>query len=81
MFLKWFSYFHPHQQDIPYFPRQVKDEVTTLSRKDIKSLTQTYTGNTFLEAILIATITFAAACFSLAMCSSLAVAFICVIHY
>ena len=59
--------------------RQVKDEVTTLSRKDIKSLTQTYTGNTSLEAILIVTITFAAACFSSAMCSSLAVASICVI--
>ena len=59
--------------------RQVKDEVTTLSRKDIKSLTQTYTGNTSLEAILIVTITFAAACFSSAMCSSLTVASICVI--
>ena len=59
--------------------RQVKDEVTTLSRKDIKSLTQTYTGNTSLDAILIVTITFAAACFSSAMCSSLAVASICVI--
>ena len=89
--------------------RQVKDEVTTLSRKDIKSLTQTYTENTSLVAILLATITFAAAFTlpegysadagaeglpimarkaafqaflisdTLAMCSSLAVAFICII--
>jgi hypothetical protein len=86
-----------------------KDEVTDSSRKDIKTLTQTYTGNTSLVAILIATITFAAAFTlpggystdagneglpimarkiafkaflisdALAMCSSLAVAFICVI--
>ncbi|WVZ64199.1 hypothetical protein U9M48_013760, partial [Paspalum notatum var. saurae] len=41
--------------------KQVKDKVTQSSRKDIKSLTQTYTGNTSLVAILIATITFAAA--------------------
>ena len=40
---------------------QAKDEVTKLSKKDIKPLTQTYTGNTSLVAILIATITFAAA--------------------
>jgi hypothetical protein len=83
--------------------------VTNLSRKDIKSLTQTYTGNTSIVAILIATITFAAAFTlpggyitdagneglpimarkiafkaflisnALAMCSSLAVAFICII--
>ena len=89
--------------------RQVKDEVTTLSRKDIKSLTQTYTENTSLVAILLATITFAAAFTlpegysadagaeglpimarkaafqaflisdTLAMCSSLAVAFVCII--
>ncbi|RLM57921.1 hypothetical protein C2845_PM18G03270 [Panicum miliaceum] len=89
--------------------KQAKDEVTNLSKKDIKSLTQTYTGNTSLVAILIATITFAAAFTlpggystdtgneglpimarkfafqaflisdSLAMCSSLAVAFICII--
>ncbi|PVH33790.1 hypothetical protein PAHAL_8G066200 [Panicum hallii] len=88
---------------------QAKDEVTDLSKKDIKSLTQTYTGNTSLVAILIATITFSAAFTlpggystdtgneglpimarkfafqaflisdSLAMCSSLAVAFICII--
>ncbi|CAN6180346.1 unnamed protein product [Urochloa humidicola] len=89
--------------------RQAKDNVTDLSRKDIKSLTQTYTGNTSLVAILIATITFAAAFTlpggystdpgneglpimsrkfafkaflisdTLAMCSSLAVAFVYVI--
>jgi hypothetical protein len=41
--------------------KHVKDQVTDISRKDIKSLTQTYTGNTSLVAILIATITFAAA--------------------
>jgi hypothetical protein len=44
--------------------KEVKDKVTDLSRKDIKSLTQTYTQNTSLVAILIvliATITFAAA--------------------
>jgi hypothetical protein len=41
--------------------KQAKDEVTDLSKKDIKSLTQTYTGNTSLVAILIATITFSAA--------------------
>ncbi|CAL4981787.1 unnamed protein product [Urochloa decumbens] len=89
---------------------EAKDAVTNLSRKDIKSLTQIYTGNTSLVAILIATITFAAAFtlpggFStdvgsdeglpimagkvafqaflvfdtLAMCSSLVVAFVCVI--
>jgi ankyrin repeat protein len=89
--------------------KQAKDEVTDLSKKDIKSLTQTYTGNTSLVATLMATITFAAAFTlpggystdtgneglpimarkfafqaflisdSLAMCSSLAVAFICII--
>ncbi|WVZ53438.1 hypothetical protein U9M48_004381 [Paspalum notatum var. saurae] len=41
--------------------KQVKKRVTQLSRKDIKSLAQTYTGNTSLVAILIAMITFAAA--------------------
>jgi len=41
--------------------KDAKDEVTNLSRKDIMSLTQTYTGNTSVVAILIATITFAAA--------------------
>jgi len=88
--------------------KQAKDKVTNLIRKDIKSLTETYTGNTSLVVILIATITFAAAFTlpggysadagneglpimarkfafqaflisdTLAMCSSLAVAFICV---
>lgn len=41
--------------------KQIKDRVTSESRKDIKLLTQTYTSNTSLVAILIATITFAAA--------------------
>ena len=41
--------------------KEAKYKVTNLSRKDIKSLTQIYTGNTSLVAILIATITFAAA--------------------
>ncbi|KAJ1264895.1 hypothetical protein BS78_08G036900, partial [Paspalum vaginatum] len=41
--------------------KQTKDRVTEESRKDVKSLTQTYTNNTSLVAILIATITFAAA--------------------
>ncbi|KAF8711355.1 hypothetical protein HU200_029384 [Digitaria exilis] len=89
--------------------KEAKDKVKESQRNDIKSLTQTYTGNTSLVAILIATITFAAAftlpggystdpgneglpilsrkyafqafliCDTLAMCSSLAVAFICVI--
>ncbi|CAN6380937.1 unnamed protein product [Urochloa humidicola] len=89
--------------------KDAKDKVTNLSRKDIKSLTQTYTGNTSLVAILIATITFAAAFTlpggysndagseglpimarkvafqaflisdTLAMCSSLVVAFVCII--
>ncbi|KAE8771526.1 ankyrin repeat-containing protein [Hordeum vulgare] len=88
---------------------QAKREMTDASRKHVKSLTQTYTSNTSLVAILIATITFAAA-FTLpggysndagseglpimskkfafqaflisdvlAMCSSFAVAFICII--
>ncbi|WVZ64179.1 hypothetical protein U9M48_013741, partial [Paspalum notatum var. saurae] len=89
--------------------KEVKNKVTQSSRKDIKSLTQTYTGNTSLVAILIATITFAAAFTlprgystntrneglpimarkfafqaflisdTLAMCSSLVVAFVCII--
>ncbi|KAJ1275170.1 hypothetical protein BS78_05G115600 [Paspalum vaginatum] len=87
----------------------VKDEVTNASRKDIKTLTKKYTSNTSVVAILIATITFAAAFTlpggyssvagneglpimarklafqaflisdTLAMCSSLAVAFVCII--
>ncbi|XP_044345921.1 ankyrin repeat-containing protein ITN1-like [Triticum aestivum] len=86
-----------------------KGWMANASRKEVKSLTQTYTSNTSLVAILIATITFAAA-FTLpggynndagseglpimskkfafqaflisdvlAMCSSFAVAFICII--
>ncbi|KAM0852745.1 hypothetical protein ACQ4PT_051555 [Festuca glaucescens] len=39
---------------------QAKQETTDASRKDAKSLTQMYTSNTSLVAILIATITFAA---------------------
>jgi hypothetical protein len=87
----------------------IKDVITGTSRKDVKSLTHTYTSNTSLVAILIATITFAAAftlpggysseagsqglpimmrklafqafliADTLAMCSSLVVAFICII--
>jgi hypothetical protein len=41
--------------------KQTKDRVTSESRKDIKILTQTYTSNTSLVAILFATITFSAA--------------------
>jgi hypothetical protein len=90
--------------------KDVKSEVTRSTRMDVKSLTKTYTTNTSLVAILITTITFAAAFTlpggysstdpgaeglpimarkaafqaflisdSLAMCSSLAVAFICII--
>ncbi|KAL6660510.1 hypothetical protein ACP70R_001545 [Stipagrostis hirtigluma subsp. patula] len=89
--------------------QQVKEKVTDKSRKDIKSLTETYMSNTSLVAILIATITFAAAFTlpggyssdagneglpimartlafqaflisdTLAMCSSLVVAFVCII--
>ncbi|KAJ3701311.1 hypothetical protein LUZ61_005016 [Rhynchospora tenuis] len=86
-----------------------KNEVTTKSIEEIKSLTQTYISNTSLIAILIATITFAAAFTllggysndsgteglpvmakkvafkaflisdTLALCSSLAVAFVCIL--
>ncbi|CAD6257766.1 unnamed protein product [Miscanthus lutarioriparius] len=89
--------------------KQVKTKVTNFSGKDIKALTQTYTSNTSLVAILMATITFAAAFTlpggystdagneglpimtrklafqaflisdTLAMCSSLLVAFVCII--
>ncbi|WVZ53467.1 hypothetical protein U9M48_004405 [Paspalum notatum var. saurae] len=41
--------------------KEAKDTVTESSRKDIKSLTKIYTGNTSLVATLIATMTFAAA--------------------
>jgi len=46
---------------INIFHEEAKDKLTNLSRKGIKSVTQTYTSNTSLVAILIATITFAAA--------------------
>ncbi|KAF0890366.1 hypothetical protein E2562_002765 [Oryza meyeriana var. granulata] len=89
--------------------KSIKNQVIEKSRKDIRSLTQTYTSNTSLVAILIATITFAAAFTlpggysndagseglpimdrklafqaflisdTLAMCTSLTVAFICII--
>ncbi|KAJ1276884.1 hypothetical protein BS78_05G250600, partial [Paspalum vaginatum] len=98
-----------YASSIRTFYGYVKDKVTRSSRMDIKSLTQTYRSNTSLVAILIATITFAAALTlpggystdagneghpimarkfafqaflisdTLAMCSSLAVAFICII--
>jgi hypothetical protein len=40
---------------------EAKEKVTNKSRKDVKALTERYTSNTSLVAILIATITFAAA--------------------
>ena len=97
------------ETDIYNLHVEVRKKVIKASRKDAKSLIETYTGNTSLGAILIATITFAAAFTlpggyssevgseglpimvrklafqaflifdTLAMCSSLAVAFICVI--
>ncbi|KAJ1277012.1 hypothetical protein BS78_05G261600 [Paspalum vaginatum] len=97
------------ETDIYNLHEEIKNNVTAESRKAVKSLTETYTGNTSLVAILIATITFAAAFTlpggysssaeseglpimvrkvefqaflifdTLGMCSSLAVAFICVI--
>ncbi|KAJ4765353.1 ankyrin repeat family protein [Rhynchospora pubera] len=89
--------------------RAAKENITAKSIEEIKSLTQTYISNTSLIAILIATITFAAAFTlpggysndsgseglpimakkvafktflisdTLAMCSSLAVAFMCIL--
>jgi hypothetical protein len=89
--------------------KAVKRKVTNASRENVRSLTQIYTSNTSLVAILMATITFAAAFTlpggysddtgseglpimarkiafqaflifdTLAMCSSFAVAFICII--
>jgi len=50
-----------HAGSIYNLRKEAKAKVTNLSRQGIKSLTQTYTGNTSLVAILIATITFAAA--------------------
>ncbi|XP_066379172.1 ankyrin repeat-containing protein NPR4-like [Miscanthus floridulus] len=97
------------ETDIYNLQEEIRNKVIDASRKDAKSLIETYTGNTSLVAILIATITFAAAFTlpggyssdagseglpimarklafqaflifdTLAMCSSLAVAFICVI--
>ncbi|WVZ49302.1 hypothetical protein U9M48_000671, partial [Paspalum notatum var. saurae] len=97
------------ETDIYNLHEEIKNKVINASREAIKSLTETYTGNTSLVAILIATITFAAAFTltggysssaeseglpimarkvafqaflifdTLGMCSSLAVAFICVI--
>ncbi|KAJ1277010.1 hypothetical protein BS78_05G261400 [Paspalum vaginatum] len=97
------------ETDIYNLHEEIKNNVINESRKAVKSLTETYTGNTSLVAILIATITFAAAFTlpggysssaeseglpimarnvafqaflifdTLGMCSSLAVAFICVI--
>ncbi|KAG8089681.1 hypothetical protein GUJ93_ZPchr0011g28421 [Zizania palustris] len=100
----------PHNATCIYnLHKQAKQELIDSARKDAKSLTQTYTSNTSLVAILVATITFAAAftlpggysndvgneglpvmakkiafrsfliADTLAMCSSLAVAFICII--
>ncbi|WVZ49490.1 hypothetical protein U9M48_000848 [Paspalum notatum var. saurae] len=97
------------ETDIYNLHEEIKNKVIAASREAVKSLTETYTGNTSLVAILIATITFAAAFTlpggysssaeseglpimakkvafqaflifdTLGMCSSLAVAFICVI--
>lgn len=94
--------------DIHNLHEQIKNDVDSASRKDVKSLSETYTGNTSLVAILIATVTFAAAFTlpggysssagseglaimarklafqaflifdALAMCCSLAVAFLCI---
>ncbi|WVZ49286.1 hypothetical protein U9M48_000655 [Paspalum notatum var. saurae] len=96
------------ETDIYNLHAEIKNKVIAASREAVKSLTETYTGNTSLVAILIATITFAAAFTlpggysssaeseglpimarkvafqaflifdTLGMCSSLAVAFICV---
>ncbi|KAJ1277013.1 hypothetical protein BS78_05G261600 [Paspalum vaginatum] len=49
------------ETDIYNLHEEIKNNVTAESRKAVKSLTETYTGNTSLVAILIATITFAAA--------------------
>ncbi|KAJ4818589.1 ankyrin repeat family protein [Rhynchospora pubera] len=97
-------------QATAFYLRQVaRKKITVKSMQEIKSLTATYTNNTSLVAILIATITFAAAFTlpggysndkgteglpimrkkpafkaflisdTLAMCSSLAVAFLCIL--
>ena len=97
------------ETDIYNLHEEIKNKITDESRKSVKYLTETYTGNTSLVAILIAMITFAAAFTlpggysssadgeglpimarkvafqaflifdTLGMCSSLAVAFICVV--
>ncbi|WVZ49506.1 hypothetical protein U9M48_000860, partial [Paspalum notatum var. saurae] len=97
------------ENDIYNLHEEIKNKIIAASREAVKSLTETCTGNTSLVAILIATITFAAAFTlpgeysssaeseglpimarkvafqaflifdTLGMCSSLAVAFICVI--
>ncbi|BAT13450.1 Os11g0251400, partial [Oryza sativa Japonica Group] len=99
----------PNAKSVYNLHEEAKEKLINASRKDARSLTQTYTSNTSLVAILIATITFAAAFTlpggyssdagsqglpimarnvafkaflisdTLAMCASLAVAFICII--
>lgn len=49
------------ETDIYNLHEDIKNRVIDASRNDVKSLTKTYMGNTSLVAILIATITFAAA--------------------
>ncbi|KAJ4752279.1 Ankyrin repeat-containing protein [Rhynchospora pubera] len=96
-------------QAAPFYREVAMKKVTVKSKEEIKSLTETYTKNTSLVAIFIATITFAAAFTlpggysndsgseglpimarktalkaflisdTLAMCSSLAVAFLCIL--
>ncbi|KAJ4807907.1 Ankyrin repeat-containing protein [Rhynchospora pubera] len=96
-------------QAAPFYREVAMKKVTVKSKEEIKSLTDTYTKNTSLVAIFIATITFAAAFTlpggysnnsgteglpimarktalkvflisdTLAMCSSLAVAFLCIL--
>ncbi|KAF3328501.1 ankyrin repeat-containing protein [Carex littledalei] len=93
-----------HQATKFYLRQVAKNDIRVKSMQEIKSLTGTYTKTTSLVAILIATITFAAAFAlpggtdkglpvmarklafkaflisdTLAMCSSLAVAFICIL--
>uniref|UniRef100_A0A804MW35 PGG domain-containing protein n=2 Tax=Zea mays TaxID=4577 RepID=A0A804MW35_MAIZE len=49
------------KNDIYNFREEIRNKVNYATRKDAKSLIQTYTTNTSLVAILLATITFAAA--------------------
>ncbi|KAJ4818587.1 Ankyrin repeat family protein [Rhynchospora pubera] len=97
------------EEATPYYDQVARKKIIVKSKQEIKSLTATYTKNTSLVAILIASITFAAAFTlpggysnnsgteglpvlvrkaafkaflisdTLAMCSSLAVAFICIL--